>query len=34
MNTVEVKDSGLTVGDIRGRLKVKHIKAVMEGRVV
>lgn len=32
MNNVEVKDSGLTVGDIRGRLKVKHIKAVMEGQ--
>lgn len=23
MNNVEVKDSGLTVGDIRGRLKVR-----------
>lgn len=32
MNNVEVKDSGLTIGDIRGRLKVKHIKAVMEGQ--
>lgn len=32
MDTVEVKDSGLTIGDIRGRLKVKHIKAVMEGQ--
>lgn len=32
MDTVEVKDSGLTIGDIRGQLKAKYIKAVMEGQ--